>query len=121
MGLFVLTRHESLSATDTEINGPHMKIRYIWELSDVLEKGKWKSSLCPEWLWIELSGWGGDGGGGRRRGGGGRRGEPKLELTVSFSEISLSDASSSTHILTAAACLVTALLGPSNNIHVHFR
>lgn len=118
-----MIRHESLSDTDTEINGPHMKIRHIWELSAVLGKGKGKSSLCPEWLWRELSGWGGDGGGGVGGGGGRERGEPKLERTVSasFSEISLSDASSSTHILTAAACLVTALLGPSNNIHVHFR
>lgn len=63
-----------------------------------------------------LSGWGGGGGGG-----GGE--ELKLELVVSasFSELSLSDASSSTHILTAAPCLVTALLGLSNNIHAHFR
>lgn len=43
--------------------------------------------------------------------------EEKLELAISasFSEISLSDASSTTHILTAAPCLVTALLGLSNN------
>ena len=62
-----------------------------------------------------LSGWGGGGGGGEEL--------ELLELVVSasFSELSLSDASSSTHILTAAPCLVTALLGLSNNIHVHFR
>lgn len=62
-----------------------------------------------------LSGWGGGGGGGGE--------ELKLELVVSasFSELSLSDAGSSTHILAAAPCLVTALPGLSNNIHVHFR
>ncbi len=79
------------------------------------EVGEGKSSERPEWLWRVLSGWGGGG-----RGGGE---EPKLELVVSasFSELSLSDASSSTHILTAAPCLVTALPGLSNNIHAHFR
>lgn len=60
-----------------------------------------------------LSGWGG--------GGGGEELELELVVSASFSELSLSDASSSTHILTAAPCLVTALLGLSNNIHVHFR
>ncbi len=80
------------------------------------EVGEGKSSKRPELLWRVLSGWGGGGGGG-----GGE--ELKLELVVSasFSELSLSDASSSTHILTAAPCLVTALLGLSNNIHAHFR
>lgn len=81
-----------------------------WEMS--IWAPKWETergSERPEWR--VLSGWGGGGG------------EPMLELEVSasFSELSLSDAGSSTHILTAAPCLVTALLGPFNNIHVHFR
>lgn len=44
----------------------------------------------------------------------------KLVLVVSFSELSLSDASSSSDILAAAPCLVTALLGPPNNILLYF-
>lgn len=63
-----------------------------------------------------LSGWGGV------VEGEGEEEEEKLELaaSASFSEISLSDASSTTHILTAAPCLDTALPGLSNNTDANF-
>lgn len=68
------------------------------------EVGDGKRSERPEWR--VQSGWGVD------RGRGGRGGETKLVVSASFSELSLGDAGSSTHILTAAPCLVTAPLGP---------